>query len=261
MITLYFSGTGNTKYVADFFSKKNNSSCFSIEDNLDFGELILNEETIAFVYPIYGSCVPLIMRNFIAKHKEKLSGKNLIILVTQNVFSGDGARTLTDHLKGIKYNVIYAEHFNMPNNICNAVFYPLSSSKKAKKYVFDAHKKIELITHNLSNGIVEKRGFNLFSKYLGLLSQRLYFRFIEKKAMRDVRINENCINCSLCTEVCPMNNLEEKDGKIVQKMNCTLCYRCVNVCPMKAITVMLHKEVKAQYEGIDKIIISKGKTE
>lgn len=68
--------------------------------------------------------------------------------------------------------------------------------------------------------------------------------------MKDVRINEDCINCSLCVKVCLMSNLIEKDGKIVQKGKCTLCYRCVNKCPKKAITVLVHSKVKNQYKGI-----------
>jgi len=33
MLTLYFSGTGNTEYVAKLFSQKMSAKCFSIEDD------------------------------------------------------------------------------------------------------------------------------------------------------------------------------------------------------------------------------------
>lgn len=107
------------------------------------------------------------MRNFVYKYKEKLNGKKLIILVTQNLFSGDGARVFTDLLKGINYEVIYAEHFNMPNNICNISFYPLSSSKKSRKYIIDAHKKIDKIINNLNNGVIKKEDLILFLSISG----------------------------------------------------------------------------------------------
>ena len=68
MLTLYFSGTGNTKYVAELFSRKMSARCFSVEDDADFSVEIKAHETIAFCYPIYGSRVPLIMRLFTHKH-------------------------------------------------------------------------------------------------------------------------------------------------------------------------------------------------
>ena len=36
MLMLYFSGTGNSKYIANLFSKKVNAKCYSIEENIDF---------------------------------------------------------------------------------------------------------------------------------------------------------------------------------------------------------------------------------
>ena len=78
MVMLYFSGTGNSKYVAELFCRHMNAEPRSIEEDIDFEELIKSNETIGFCYPIYGSRVPLIMREFIAKHIEVLKGKKLM---------------------------------------------------------------------------------------------------------------------------------------------------------------------------------------
>jgi folate-dependent phosphoribosylglycinamide formyltransferase PurN len=55
MLTLYFSGTGNTRFVAENFSKKNGAECHSIEEDLDFGAVIARHRRVCFCYPIYGS--------------------------------------------------------------------------------------------------------------------------------------------------------------------------------------------------------------
>jgi hypothetical protein len=70
MLMLYFSGTGNSKYIADTFSRHMDAKCHSIEEQLDYGQLLVSEETIAFCYPIFGSRVPRIMREFVAQHIE-----------------------------------------------------------------------------------------------------------------------------------------------------------------------------------------------
>ncbi len=62
MLTLYFSGTGNTKYIAEKFAENMQADCHSIEEEIDFASLISAADTIAICYPIYGSCVPEIKR-------------------------------------------------------------------------------------------------------------------------------------------------------------------------------------------------------
>ena len=76
MIIVYFSGTGNSKYLAEQFAKRMNINVYSIEQNLDFETIFSHEDTIAFCYPIYGSCVPRIMREFVSKYKFYLNEKS-----------------------------------------------------------------------------------------------------------------------------------------------------------------------------------------
>lgn len=247
MVTIYFSGTGNSEHIGKHFSKKMGCECYSIEEDVDFKTLFFKNDTISFCYPVYGSNVPYIMRKFVEKYKSNLHGKKIIIFCTQLMFSGDGARVFTDFLEGIDFTVIYAEHFNMPNNICNLFFLPVASERRVEKRFNKAKKKMDKSCENIKRGIIRKRGFNVFSKYLGFLSQRFYFQASEKRAMEDVRINVDCILCGECIKICPMGNLTRVEDGIKQNKNCTLCYRCVNICPRKAITVFVHSRVKKQY--------------
>ncbi len=250
MLTLYFSGTGNSKFIAEHFSQKMGAECHSIEEEIDFKKIMSVTETIVVSYPIYGSCVPKIMREFVTRNRLLFDQKNLIILSTQLMFSGDGARIFTELLEGVTVNILYAEHFNMPNNICNIPLLSVGNPKKIVNYVKKAEKRLDNVVKNISNGVVKKRGFNPVSKYLGLWMQRKSFSRLEKKAEKDVIITDNCILCLTCVKICPMKNLEPIEQKIEPKGNCTLCYRCVNACPQKAITVLLHGQIKQQYQGI-----------
>ncbi|NMC57689.1 MAG: hypothetical protein GYA50_10760, partial [Eubacteriaceae bacterium] len=161
-VMFYFSGTGNSKYIAQLFSENMNCKCINIENNTGFSDIINNSDTIAFCYPIYGSRPPRIMREFVIKHKNCLVGKKLIIFCTQMLFSGDGARSLTDSLKDIKYEIIYAEHFDMPNNINNFFLFPIYSENKNEKCYAKAREKIDKVCADISNGKIKKRGINIF---------------------------------------------------------------------------------------------------
>jgi ferredoxin len=249
MIMLYFSGTGNSKYIAELFCRYMSAGCYSIEEKLDFGQLITSEETIGVCYPVYGSRVPRIMREFAQKHIGFLKNKKIIIFCTQLIFSGDGARAFTDLFPHGFIEVIYAEHFFMPNNVINFFMLPLTNDRKIKKCIAKAEEKMKLVCGNLEKGIVKRRGFNIISQALGL-AQGAFMPKIEKKALDSLVINNYCSQCRLCVGICPMHNLEYQNEKIGHKRNCTMCYRCVNRCPQKAITVFFHGKVKDQYRGL-----------
>lgn len=54
LLVLYFSGTGNSKFIARQFAAKMGAECHSIEEKTDFKKLFDQVDTVAVVYPIYG---------------------------------------------------------------------------------------------------------------------------------------------------------------------------------------------------------------
>ena len=66
----YFSGTGNSKWIANQLSKEQKEDLVFIPDALRSGVLefcLKEEETIGFVFPIYSWAPPEIVLNFIQK--------------------------------------------------------------------------------------------------------------------------------------------------------------------------------------------------
>ena len=256
MLTLYFSATGNTRFIAELFSHQMDACCLSIEEVVDFTNLIKANDTVAFCYPIYGSRVPRIMREFVIKHMADLNGKRIIIFVTQTLFSGDGARVFTDMFWEGTINVIYAEHFFMPSNICNL---PVASRRRIKRYKRKAQAKMKRVVSNIKQGIVKKRGFSRFSEWLGKIQGKPWqgdsrnngvISGMELIAKNSVKIHDHCVSCCLCIKICPMKNLKYHNGTVKQQGNCTVCYRCVNRCPQRAITVLFHVKPRWQYKGV-----------
>lgn len=245
MIIVYFSGTGNSRYIAEQFAKRMNINAYSIEEDLEFETIFSKEDTIAVCYPIYGSCVPRIMREFVSRYQTYFKTRKLIIFCTQMLFSGDGARAFARLIPGCDERVIYAEHFLMPNNICNFALFPMTEKEKIKKPQ-KALEKLDLVCSNIQCGIIKKRGWNVFSTLLGK-TQNVAYPKIEQQGKGSFCTDESCIGCGLCVKNCPVNNLEMVNGKVVQKENCTLCYRCVNLCPKQSCTVYFHKKPKKQY--------------
>ncbi|MCL2364927.1 MAG: EFR1 family ferrodoxin [Defluviitaleaceae bacterium] len=260
ILTLYFSGTGNTRYVAQSFSQKMAAPCHSIEDAVNFAEAIAAADTVALCYPIYGSRAPFIMRQFVAQHLAAFAGKKLIIFVTQTLFSGDGARAITDLFPANHVQVIYAEHFFMPNNISNIFFLRKASAASITRRARRADKKLDKVCRNIKEGIIKRRGFSALSKLIGKLqgipwqgnSRQVAAakRSMEHRAMRKVKIGAGCTHCGICVTCCPMRNFQAAQGTITPLDNCTICYRCINRCPQKVISVWFNAKPKWQYRGM-----------
>lgn len=248
MLMLYFSGTGNSKYIATQFAAKMGANCHSIEEPVDFDALIQSAAAVCFCYPIYGSCVPRILREFVALHGEALSDKKLVIFCTQMMFSGDGARAFTDLLPESRERVIYAEHFNMPNNISNFRLLPIGDRERRRK-LRAVNKKLERVCADIRQGVVKRRGFGKPAHWLGLCQSKGW-PAIEKKRRSSFQADTDCNRCGVCVKHCPMHNLTLTSEGVGQRDNCILCYRCVNACPQKAAMVLLHAKPKRQYKGI-----------
>jgi len=249
MVMFYFSATGNSKYIAELFCRYTNAICHSIEEETDFTGLMASNEVIGFCYPVYGSRVPRLMREFAIKHMSSLRNKKLIIFCTQMFFSGDGSRAFTDIFPRGFAQVIYAEHFLMPNNVCNLFLLPLAGEKAVQNYLAEAQEKMQAVCRDIKNGTIKKRGFNPVSRALGLI-QGFFLPGIEQRAKDKVWIGK-CNQCGLCVSICPMKNFECKNGTITTKNNCMMCYRCINKCPQKAISVFLRGKVSKQYAGVE----------
>ena len=256
MILFYFSGTGNSKYIAELFCREmeiGNHAIYSVPTTPDdTTQKWCLSPIIGFCYPVYFSRAPRIMREFVARNIEVLKNKKLIIFCTQMIFSGDGARSLTDIFPReyrSRLNVIYAEHFFMPNNVTDFFILPVTNAEKQQKFAVRSERKMQKICRDIKSGKIKKRGFNIFSRFLGLF-QAVFVPSMEKKANKLLKINSDCNLCGVCVSVCPMKNLVCENEKITHKNNCTICYRCVNKCPKKSITFIFNAKVKKQYEWL-----------
>lgn len=255
---LYFSGTGNSEYIAKRFAEimreeyKQDFEVHSIEEDKDFRSILEMNSIAGFCYPTYGSCVPRIMREFVLKHKEYLRGKKLIIFCTQLIFSGDGAGIFTELLGDIPYEVVLAEHFNMPNNLCNIPVFRVRNGSETDSMVKRAEVRLEKACGYLNQNRKHLRGFNSLSYLLGLI-QRPSFSKIEKAAADKVYVDEMaCSLCGRCARECPTHNLYISEEMVRARGICTQCYRCVNNCPQQAITVWINRRVTKQYHGINR---------
>lgn len=239
MVGVYFSGTGNTKYCISQFVKgiELSAKVMSIEEN-GVIDAIKNDNIIIFGYPIYFSNIPKIVRDFIETNKEIFKNKDIYIIATMGLFSGDGTGCSGRLFKKYGGNVIGGLHLKMPDCIGDEKVLKRSLNEN-KMLILRTTKKIESAAKSFKEGKPTKEGLNILYQIGGLLGQRLWFYNKTKEYTDKAKINnDKCIACGKCIELCPTKNLRFINNKVESIGRCTMCYRCLNNCPKSAITIL-----------------------
>lgn len=251
----YFTGTGNTRYVAVRLCKKLSSvyasNAYDISSEADFSSAIKSADCVMLAFPVYGSSPPVPMRRFVYKYASQLCGKEVIIIATQYLFSGDGAASLGRTVKKLGGKVKFAEHFDMPNNLSDCKFFAIRNGAENSGKLEKAERRMDNFVRRIKEDRPFRRGFNIFSHATGYFCQRMLWRKSENIKKDCLRTDpKKCIGCGICAKQCPVGNLQVSGGVARAKDNCVYCYRCVNICPRKAITLFGSSAPEVQYKGI-----------
>ena len=246
ILGIYFSGTGNTKHCVEAFVKQydNNGTAISIE-HPNVIEEISAHDTIVLGYPVYFSNMPKIFRDFIDGSQNCFQNKNIYIIATMGLFSGDGTGCAARLLRKQQATILGGLHLKMPDCIGDEKVLKKSIMAN-KELVSQADKKIADAISKLKKGCPDKDGLGFLCHLAGLFGQRLWFRGKTSTFKHKPNIDKvKCIGCSRCAELCPTKNITVENGKASSHNRCTLCYRCFSHCPTQALTI-LGKKVHEQ---------------
>ncbi|MGN1195575.1 MAG: EFR1 family ferrodoxin [Acutalibacteraceae bacterium] len=231
----YFSGTGNTKYLAEKISERLGEKLIGITEalrNNNFKYEAQNSESVGFVIPVYFSGVPKCVREFIEKMSLTLKGDNYIFTALSCGGSTANAGNMLKKLlteKGITVNAAYSAV--MVDNYIP--MFNIQTQEEADKKLKEVNPKID----NLTEKIAEKKDGDFDGNKGAKIMTALMYPFY--KPMRKTKkfyVTDKCISCGKCESGCVDKAIEITNGKPVWvKGECTQCLRCIHTCPTKAI--------------------------
>ncbi len=228
---LYFSATGNCKYVTERLAKEFDDKALSIEENRS--DITLSEnEMLGIVTPVYWWELPIITRDYLKRISVSAPDKPYSFIVT--TYGTTPGCTYYDAKRALKNSgVTLCAGFSvkMPDNWTPD--FDLSNPEKVKKELEEAEGYIERVIDGIRKG---RRGNRMQRKapyFVRLFSDPA---FNKKRRTENFYVEESCIGCGLCKNGCPSEAIEIKNGKPVWvKESCNLCLRCLHRCPAFAI--------------------------
>jgi ferredoxin/flavodoxin len=229
----YFSATGNSLVVArDLASELKDARLVPISKAFGPG----NEEQadiVGVIFPVYMFGLPLIVADFLRTLKIK-PGAYIFTLATLGGLPGRAHSLAGNILKERGMKLAAGFSVLMPGNY-TPLYGAISKEKQEAMFLQEKArvKEIALLVHQRKSVIFEEKPF-LVNFLIYLLLYRAGSKQIPGSA-RGFWATEACIKCGLCAKVCPVANIEMKEGKPLWLDHCQQCMACLQWCPVEAI--------------------------
>ena len=246
---LYFTGTGNSKYVADFLGDKLQDEVVSLNDMLknNLPLVVKSEKPYVWIAPIYAWRFPEVVDELFRKIDFQ-GNKTFYFVATMGGDSGNCEKICRKRVrdKGMSYGG-FADVI-MPDNYFGG--FNIKDEQEMVDIVKKAHPTLQKIAETIkANHLLHIR---VKSSAGGLKSSVVNYGF-NKYMLSNVKytVNEDCTGCGKCANLCPVNNIKMLLGKPEFADRCMSCYACIHRCPEKAINLGKRTEGKSRYVCID----------
>lgn len=223
-MNFYFTGTGNSLYIAKQLDEENDS----IPQVLRQDEVIFSDERIGIVCPIYGHEMPKMVKVFLKK--ATFDTKYLYIVLSYGARHGGAAELAKEYLESIGKKADYISTILMVDNF-------LPAFDMTQQIAIDKNTKAQI---NAVKADIEQRKCKIQKATLkDKMTYKAYLAMVQnapETIWANFRITDDCIGCGICTRVCPAGCIRMEGQHAVNLgEGCQACYACIQACPKMAI--------------------------
>lgn len=226
----YFSGTGNSEWVARQLAEKTHDTARSMADMVKAHIVpppIGENDVLGIVFPVYAWSAPKYVTDFVKRikvHKKAF----VFAVATCESETGFAFAWLRPYIRiHSRYSVV------MPNNY---VVWGYGTNNKAyhRRVIENARAALGPIAGSI---LARRKESKVSFTALPLLKSFVIaplFRL--SRSDRRFYADDKCIGCGKCEAVCPISDIRLVNGRPVwQHKKCMQCCACINRCPVKAI--------------------------
>lgn len=230
---LYFTGTGNSRYIAEKLADRLQEELLSVNDRLRANDTspVHTGPNVILVTPTYAWRIPRIVRDWLLK--TELTGAKQIWFVMD---CGDGIgnagkynRNLCSQ-KAVSY--MGTAKLVMPENYI--ALFTAPGKEKAQELVQRAEPAIAKLISLIQEGrVFPEEAYTLRGALESGPVNPLFYALIVKA--KPFWVKSDCIGCGSCVKLCPLNNIRLQNGRPIWGSRCTHCMACISDCPVEAI--------------------------
>lgn len=243
---LYFSGTGNSAYVAKKIA-------LAIKDEtVDLnGKIKKNDDTAlhsdrpwVIVAPTYGWQLPRIVRDWILQ--TGLTGnKQAYFVLTCGGGIGNAGKYAAALCEKKDWQYMGCAQVIMPENYI--AMFAVPDEERARRIIRCAEPSIQKAIAAIQKGeAITGPKLKWTDKVSSSLANKAFYPlFVHAKKFYST---VDCISCGYCSQVCPLNNIKLTDQKPEWGDQCTHCMACICSCPKQAIEYGNKSKGKPRYQ-------------
>ena len=244
-MVLFFTGTGNSGYVAKKVAEIINDNFLDLFDKIkrrDFSP-VESDKPFVIAAPTYSWRIPHILEEYL--EKAPLEGNSKIyFLMTCGDDIGNAEKYLKKLCAKIGKEYMGCAYFRMPENYI--AMFTAPNAEQASRIIAKQTEKIDAAARVIASGkSFDKVKVDFIGKLKsGIVNTAFYALCVKSDKFY---ATDDCVACGKCEKLCPLSNITVADGKPVWGKNCTHCMACICKCPKEAIEYGKKSQGKNRY--------------
>ena len=232
-MVLYFTGTGNSRYIAQRIAKALGDELLSMNDRIKTGDhsSVETDKRLVIVTPTYAWRIPRIVRDWLTE-TDCPCGAQVWFVMTCGSESGNAAGYNRALCREKQLTYMGTAQIVMPENYI--AMFNAPQAEEARQIVARAEPYIDrVISAIAANQAFPLPRNNLYDRFMsGPVNPIFYSFFVKANAFA---AGDACTGCGQCARLCPTNYITVQNGKPVWGGDCTHCMACICRCPVEAI--------------------------
>ena len=241
----YFSGTGNSNYVAKRIADALGDEIVNLNARIKASDTspIETDERLIIVTPTYAWRIPRVVRDWLLK-TELRGAKQVWFAMTCGSEIGNADKYNRELCTEKGLSCMGTAQIVMPENYI--AMFGVPQADEARRIVAKAEPDIDRAIAALREGLpFPPTRNNLYDRLMsGPVNPIFYACFVKDRAFT---AGPACTGCGLCAKRCPTNNISLQNGRPVWGGSCTHCMACICRCPAEAIEYGRKSRGKPRY--------------